>query len=474
MAGDSIGTAEQPNSRLGRKPLYSEEAEKGVLGSILLDSSHVMDFCLIRLPDTDCFYVPAHQMLYEALQKMEREKKVIDVLTVSECLKSLGRLDEIGGVDFLNQLMDSTPTSAHADYYIEIVRQKYILRRIVGKARETEHLCYTSDEDADLVLGKAEQSFFEIGQQRSDEIVPWETAVAKSVGIIEHILETRAGISGIPSGYRDLDNMMMGLHKGDMIVLAARPSMGKTSLAMNIVENVAMGATQEHEPKAVGVFSLEMSREQLVLRMLCSVAGVDTQRIHRGSISNKEHGQLMQAADRLSKAKIYVDDSAALEVVDLRARARRMKKRFNIDLFVIDYLQLMNNSKVSRNDGRQQVVSSISGGIKAMAKELNVPVIVLSQLNRAPDARENGEPRLSDLRESGSIEQDADVVLLLWRPGKYEDSKDQAESMIEIAKQRNGPVGKVQLIFRSHLTRFESAATHIEGAPPPENAQEVY
>ncbi|NLE68040.1 MAG: replicative DNA helicase [Lentisphaerae bacterium] len=470
MAGESIGTPEAPAQRVDRIPLYSEEAEKGVLGSILLDAANVMDFCLIRLPDPDCFHVRSHRLVYEALQKMDAEKKVVDILTLAECLKSLGHLDDVGGVDFLNQLMDSTPTSAHADYYIEIVRQKHVLRRIVRKAREAENLCYTSDEDADIVLGRAEQSFFEIGQQQSDDIEPWEAAVKKSVGLIEQMMDSRAGISGIPSGYRDLDSIMMGMHRGDMIVLAARPSMGKTSLAMNIVENVAMG--EDRETKAVGVFSLEMSREQLVLRMLCSTAGVDTQRIHRGTISVAEHGQLMQAADRLRKARIYVDDSAALEIVDLRARARRMKKRFNIDLFVIDYLQLMNNSKVSRNDGRQQVVSSISGGLKAMAKELNVPVLVLSQLNRSPDAREKGEPRLSDLRESGSIEQDADVVLLLYRPGKYGENADQATTIVEIAKQRNGPVGQINLIFRSQLTRFENAATKFEGEPPPEYNQE--
>lgn len=471
MSGEPVGSPETPAHRLDRFPLYSEEAEKGVLGSILLDSANVMDFCTIRLPDPECFHVRAHQIVYEALRKMDGEKKVIDILTVAECLKSLGRLEEVGGVDFLNQLMDSTPTSAHAEHYVEIVRQKHILRRIVRKARETENLCFTSDEDADVVLGIAEQSFFEIGQQRSDEIEPWEATVKKSFGLIEHIIDTRAGISGIPSGYRDLDSIMMGMHRGDMIVLAARPSMGKTSLAMNIVENVAM--SDEQEPKAVGVFSLEMSREQLVLRMLCSVAGVDTQRIHKGTISVADHGQLMQAADRLRKAKIYVDDSAALEIVDLRARARRMKRRYNIDLFVIDYLQLMNNSKVSRNDGRQQVVSSISGGIKAMAKELNVPVLVLSQLNRSPDTREKGEPRLSDLRESGSIEQDADVVLMLYRPGKYEESNDEATTIVEIAKQRNGPVGRINLVFRSHLTRFENAASKFEGEPPPGNAEEV-
>ncbi len=448
-------------SAAGRRPLFSGDAERGVLGSILLDWQKVLDFCVEKQLAPESFYLPPHQAIFETMLEMSRDGRPIDVLTLGERLNAAGRLEEVGGVTFLNQLLDATPTAAHAEYYVDIVRQHHLLRRIVDCSRASENTCYTSEESADTVLAKVEQDFFDISEERHDAMLHWPRAVDESVEAINHILDMKKGITGIPTGYPDLDEKLSGLHKGEMIVLAARPSMGKTSLAMNIVENVALGAT-DHQPHPVAIFSLEMSREQLIIRMLGSHARIPAHRISSGYLTPANHGLLMQAADVLKKAPIYLDDTGGLDILELRARARRLKRKYDIALFVIDYLQLL-NSHDHRRDGRQLEVAHISGSIKNMAKELKAPVLVLSQLNRSPEARDRGEPRLADLRDSGSIEQDADVVCLLRRPSKYNDDQETAagtsnKAIVDIAKQRNGPTGEVELVFRDEIMRFESLA----------------
>lgn len=444
-----------------RRPLYNEDAERGVLGCVLLDSNKVLDFCIEKQIEPESFYIPAHQTVFETMKNMALEGRPVDLLTLSDRLRAAGKLDEVGGVIFLDQLLNSIPTAAHAEYYIDIVRQNHLLRCILDSARNAETECYNSEESADTILGKVEQSFFDITEQRHSSMRPWAEVVKTTMVTIDHILDTKKGLSGLSTGYIDLDNKLMGLHKGDLIILAARPSMGKTSLAMNIAEHVALGKT-DGQPKPVGIFSLEMSQEQLVMRMLCSHAKVSSHKLAGGYLNQASHGALTQAAAILTKAPIYLDDTAGLDILELRARARRMKKKYGIELFIIDYLQLL-HSKDNRRDGRQQEIASISGSIKAMAKELKIPALVLSQLNRASETRDrSGKPRLADLRESGAIEQDADVVCMLRRPSRYEDKDDENEpedaglAILDIAKQRNGPVGEIKLFFDEEITRFEN------------------
>ena len=441
-----------------RLPPYSEEAERGVLGSALIESSRVIELCSMKALSADSFYVPAHRLLFEQLMGMYQKAQAIDLLTVGEDLKKIGRLDQTGGYTFLEGLIDSTPTSAHAEYYIDIVQQKHLLRRIINQAAEAIDCCYT-DDDAESLLSRTEEAFFELSDKKTASSEAWKNVVYNTTG---QIINGNIQDNGVPTGFMDLDKLLRGLHNTDMIVLAARPSMGKTSLAMNIVENAALGRSGGKK-FAVGVFSLEMSQEQLVRRMLYCKAGVPA---WKDFFSEIDRNRITSASDQLGKASIVVDDSAGLDVMDLRARARRMKRIHHVDLIVIDYLQLLADKRRSR-EGRQQETASISNSIKAMAKELKIPVLILSQLSRAPEqGTRDGKPRLSDLRDSGAIEQDADVVLLLQRPYYYSKDKeadaaagDDTLAIVDVAKHRNGPIGEVKLNFFRDITRFENLET---------------
>ena len=440
-----------------RLPPYSEEAERGVLGSALIDSEKVIELCSDNQLSADSFHVPAHRHLFEQLQEMTQAGKAVDLLTVGEHLKQNGRLDSVGGYVFLEGLIDSTPTAAHAEYYIGFVRQKHLLRSIIDEATAAIDRCYTeTDEEAETILNRTESAFFDLSGQQVSKTEDWKAAVNQTMAKIDGKQSY-----GVPTGYVGLDKKLRGLHPTDMIVLAARPSMGKTSLAMNIAENAALGKNKEHKPAAIGVFSLEMSQEQLVRRMLFSRARIPA---WRDQIHNSDHAKLVSAADQLGKAKIVVDDSAGLDVMDLCSRARRMKRLYDIDLIVIDYLQLLHDKRRMR-DGRQQETASISNSIKKLAKDLHVPVLILSQLSRAPEqGGRDGKPRLSDLRDSGAIEQDADVVLLLTRPSfndahKGDVDEDDPLAEVIIAKHRNGPTGSVEMNFFKEFTRFEDRDT---------------
>jgi len=420
-----MSSADQSGRRL---PPCSEEAERGVLGSALIESERVIELCSMKTLSADSFYTPAHRLLFEKLTEMHQAAKAIDLLTVGEDLKQSGMLDQVGGYAFLEGLIDSTPTSAHAEYYMEIVQQKHLFRRIITQAAEAIDGCYV-EEDAEELLNRTEEAFFELGDQKTSSTEEWKELVYKTAG---QIIEGTKIESGVPTGFVDLDKQLRGLHNTDMIVLAARPSMGKTSLAMNIAEHAALGNNKE-----------------------------------RKTYSMDDETRLSQAADQLGKATIIVDDSAGLDIMDLRARARRMKRIYGVDMIVIDYLQLLADKRRQR-DGRQQETASISNSIKAMAKELNIPILILSQLSRAPEQRD-GNPKLSDLRDSGAIEQDADVVLLLQRPSFNDAYKSQAGediseddplAIVHIAKHRNGPTGKVNLNFFNEYTRFEDRDTH--------------
>ncbi|MBM4149147.1 MAG: replicative DNA helicase [Lentisphaerae bacterium] len=465
------------SARAARLPPYSEEAERGVLGCVLLDADRLIDLCIEAQLSADSFYVPAHRIVFETILDLHGRAGAIDILTVSERLKSIGQLEKIGGAVFLDRIVDATPTSAHAEYYIDIVRQKSLLRSIIAGARTAEMRCYDSDQPADEILSDIEQSFLDITENQHGSMKPWPDAVKETVEHIEQIFKTQRGVTGLPTGFQNLDRVLLGLRPSEMVVIAARPSMGKTSLAMNIAENIAIGLGSDRTPHPVGVFSLEMSADALVFRMLCCRAEVNSFQLSSGYVTTAAaHNRLISAASELQKARIYLDDTGGLDIMEVRARARRMRKKHGIELLVVDYLQLLQSREYARQ-GRQVETANISNNLKAMAKELRIPVVVLSQLSRAPDQREKtGKPKLSDLRDSGAIEQDADVVCLLRRPCKYpedEHSSDKMLAIVDVAKQRNGPTGEVKLNFEEEFTRFRDRTEKgVDGIGPSFGAEE--
>jgi len=451
------------NPRSDRIPPHSDEAECGVLGSIMIEAERVIDLAIERQITAESFYNPQYQVLFEHMLALRDQNRPVDMITLIERLTAVGLIEKVGGISAIQRIIDSTPTAAHAEYYIDIVRAKYLLRTVINRAREAIDECYKQEKEADFLLDKVEQTFYDISHNRQQKIPDWKHTIKEGMKKIDQAIQEKREITGIATGYIDLDKITSGLQNGDMFIIAARPSMGKTSLAMNIVEHAATGNNVLRQRIPVAVFSLEMSTESLVKRMLCSRAGISMKNLSDGYVSREKHDQLVRAADELSEAEIFVDDTPGLEPIELRARARRLKKNKNIGMIVIDYLQMMNYSVFAR-EGRQREVAGISGALKAMAKELNVPVIVLSQLSRAPEARD-GKPKLSDLRDSGSIEQDADVVGLLRRPNRYaedDNREDPSLAILDIAKHRNGPTGEIRLTFVDEITRFENRA-HSQG-----------
>ena len=455
-----------------RVPPYSLEAEKGVLGSILLDAARVMDLCVGQGIVVESFHLEAHRRLFAEFVAMQRAGVAIDLLTAVDRLRSAGRLDALGGAAQLESLVDATPTAAHAEYYIDIVRQKHLLRAIIDCARESERACFDTTQSADLILGQTEQAFLDITERQHGQLFAWPQTINNAMAYVDRLFQLGlGGVAGLHTGLRNVDRKLRGLRNGELIVLAARPSMGKTSLAMNVAECVALGRDMQDRPFAgdaakgrpVAIFSLEMAQEALALRMLCGMAGVPAFQIDSGiGNAQKINQELTRAASKLSKAPIYVDDTGGLDVMELRARARRMKKKYGIELIVVDYLQLVNCREVARQ-GRQLETAAVSANLKSMAKELKVPVLVLSQLSRAPEQRgdKSAKPKLSDLRDSGAIEQDADVVLLLRRPSRNPgdpEYDDRTLAIVDVAKHRNGPTGEVRLNFEDSLTRFGDRA----------------
>jgi len=446
-----------------RIPPHNDEAERGVLGSILLDPDTVLDKCVTKHLTADAFYDPRHKVLYQQLVEMSLARRPMDAITIADWLRDKGVLEKVGGYEYLIQLQDSTLVSAHAEHYADIVLDKYLARRLIEKSNAIIDECYKSPDNARVVLGHAEEAIYQLSVQREDNISSWDKSIDEVFKEIENTDPNDIN-RGVTTGYESLNKLLRGLHPTDMIVLAARPSMGKTSLAMNIAENAALGKLASNKGVPVGIFSLEMSREQLVRRILFSNARVSAQSIQQRRPTPQETIQLTGAVSRLKEAKIFIDDTPGLEAVELRSRARRMKSRFGIQLIVIDYLQLLNYEKYSR-EGRQRETMAISGAIKAMAKELEVPVLVLSQLSRNTESRTDNIPKLSDLRDSGAIEQDADVVLLLYRPSYYktgEERDDDTLAIVDVAKHRNGPTGSVKMTFIKEYTRFEDREEHYD------------
>ena len=444
------------NREAPRSLPFSEDAEKGVICSLLLAPREIADICILRLRP-GAFYIPAHQIIYDLVVEFRDKSKPIDFVSLRQALKDRNQLEETGGVEYLNELYTFVPTAANAHYYVEIVREKFILRELILTCNRLASQCYENQEELEALLDDAEREIFAItGEQVKTDVTPAKDLVMAAIEQIEKPYENRGSVTGLPTGFIELDRMTSGLHPAEMVVIAARPSMGKTALAMNIAEHVSLDIG-----KPVAVFSLEMSSQQLVQRLLCSRAKVNLQRVRDGFLSERDFPSLTNAAAKLAGAKLYIDDTPGLSVIELRARARRMKSQFDIQLIIIDYLQLLRSTSRRAQDNRQLEISEISGGVKALAKELNLPIVVVAQLNRQPDVRGGGRPRLSDLRESGSIEQDADLVGLLVRPELYQtddEAKEEkaGEAELIIAKQRNGPTGDVALTFLKEYTRFEN------------------
>ena len=441
---------------------HSLDAELGVLCSIFLNPKEVLDECVIRLSATH-FHIPAHTTMFELLLDMQKRAVEIDAITITQLLRDRKLLDQVGGVPFLNRLFEFVPTAANVAYYIEIVREKHILRQIINTCTECVAQSYDQQGEVATLLDEVERKVFAITEERIKQKLPtMKDNVMAALSAIEQLYENKGAITGLASGFADIDRMTDGLHGSEMIVVAARPSMGKTAFAMNIAEHVAV-----NEQKAVAVFSLEMSSAQLTQRLLGSMARVNLRNVRDGFLNQRDFPALANAADKLSHAQLFIDDSSSLSVLELAAKSRRLKSQHDIQLIVIDYLQLLRSTSRRAQDNRQLEISEISNALKALAKELNVPVVVLAQLNRESEKRKGNKPMLSDLRESGSIEQDADVVCLLMRSEYYADGdeeKKEKEGMAEliIAKQRNGPVGEVPLTFLKEFTRFETRARQAE------------
>ena len=435
-----------------RLPPHSLDAEMCLLASMMLDKD--MIGLVVSLVDRDSFYQADHQIIYDVLIKLYEQNRPVDAVILREELSKRGLLEEIGGTAYLAQILGTVPSAAHGAHYAGIVREKAMLRNLINASNEILREAYAPHEKAEIVLDRAEKKIFDIAEKKISNSMSSLGDIAMEV---YEMLETK-GRRGVETGYFELDDMLNGLQPGEMIIIAARPSMGKTAIAMNMIEHIAANTQL-----ACGVFSLEMSKQQLAQRLMCSRAQIDAHKVRKGLLQREEYHHLAMTVNELAKAPIFVDDSPGLTILDLRAKARRLKRQHDIKCIMIDYMQLMDNPGV---ESRQQQISEISRGIKAVARDLAVPVIALSQLNRASEGGDGHRPRMSDLRESGSIEQDADVVMLLHREDYYRMSDpdfvpDNIAEII-IAKQRNGPTGTVKLTFDNRTTTFKNLAAQID------------
>jgi len=440
--------------RKARSLPRSEEAERALIGALLLDADRLGDVAMVVRADD--FHEKRHQSLFEVLIELSDQNAPIDFVSVGEALKAKGTFHEVGGAEYLVELAGAVTSSAHATYHANIVADSATLRRLIHESTEIITQAYDTRPDAETV-DDSEQRMFRLNRREDGAgAEPIASAITETFRRID-AMSHREGLTGLSSGFIDLDQLLCGLNGGDLIVLAARPSMGKTALGLNIIENAALSQPEWMDRAPTVLFySLEMGRQQLVSRMLCARARVDAHMLRSGRVPHEDRAELTSAADELSRAKIFIDDTSNLTMMSLRSRARRIKAKHELDLIVVDYLQLIS---FPRSESRQQEISSISRSLKGLARELEVPVVALAQLSRQVESRESKRPQLSDLRESGSIEQDADVVLLLYRPEYYPENKDNEEfkGLAEVicAKHRNGPTGTVRLNFRPEYMRFE-------------------
>jgi len=440
---------------IDRLPPHSLEAEQSVLGAILIDREAIIEIAeFLRSED---FYRQAHSMVFKAMLELFERREPIDLVTVAETLERSEDLETIGGRAYLSTLSNQTPTAVHAVQYARIVERKAVLRNLIGAAGKIAGIGYEDPSEIQEAIDRAESELFQVSNRRiTAGFSQLRELLHQAYDRLDYLHAHRGELSGIASGFLDLDQLTTGFQKSDLIVVAARPSVGKTSFALNVAEHAAV-----REGRTVGVFSLEMSKEQLVLRLLSSVATIDSKRLRSGFLEELDFARIAPAMNDLSEAALYIDDTPNISTMELRTKARRLQAESGLDLVIVDYLQLMQATTTSRDANRVQEVSEISRGLKALARELNVPVIALSQLSRQPEMRESKEPRLSDLRESGAIEQDADLVVFLWREKEKsgEDVDVDGEVVnVKLAKHRNGPTGEIQLWFRKSQTRFQSYA----------------
>ena len=437
------------------RPLpHNIEAERSILGAVLLEN-HALNAAVERLRSED-FFLPQHRHIFERMVQLGEKQQAIDTITLMEDLDKNGDLEAAGGVAYLSQLADGLPRVTNVDHYARIVKEKAILRSLIYSASVIQEQALAAGDDADVILDRAESSIFQLAEDRVKAgLIGVKDLVKDGFERLEKIFSEGRRITGLATGYPGLDNETAGLQPSELVIVAARPSMGKTALALNIAENVAL---RNREP--VAVFSLEMSKESLLLRLLASHARVDAHKFRTGHMNREDWGKVTASLAELGDAPIWIDDSASSTVLEMGAKARRLKRDRGLSLVIVDYIQLVVPSTNRRNANRQEEVSSISRSLKALAKELKVPVVVLSQLTRAPE-REDRKPQLSDLRESGAIEQDADVVMFINRPNFYKTDlpeEDRAKAELIIAKQRNGPTGTLNFVFLGRHTRFEEAA----------------
>ncbi len=433
---------------------HNLEAERCVLGAILLHNEAFNQAA--ELLDARDFFRDAHRRIFERMVALNERGQAIDFVTLKEELLRAGELDEVGGPAYVAALVDGVPHSANVEYYARIVKEKSTLRSLIQSANRIAAQAYEADRDADVLLDEAERAIFEIAEHRIREgFVPLRDLVQSSFTTIERLQERTGLVTGVPSGFQDLDGLTSGFQPSDLVIIAARPSMGKTSFALNIAAHAGV-----REGLTVGIFSLEMAKEQLFLRMLTAEARIDAHRFRTGRLSDRDYGRLSAALGTLADAPVFIDDTPALGVLEMRAKARRLMAAHGLHLLIVDYIQLMQGR--GRFENRQQELAAISRALKQLAKELNVPIVALSQLSRAPESRADRRPQLADLRESGALEQDADLVIFIYRAELYEKEatrpEDQGIAEIIIGKQRNGPTGTVRLTFIKEYTRFENLA----------------
>lgn len=434
-------------------PPQNLEAEQSVLGGILLENG-ALNPVLEIMAGSD-FYSDAHRKIFGGILELSERNQPVDLITLSNHLRDKKQLDAVGGVVYLSQLVDNVPSAANIGHYARIVKEKSVLRNLIGTATEILNRTYGAGADVDSVLDEAEHAIFEISQNKiKPSFYPLKDIIKDSFRTIERLYERKELITGVATGFTKLDEMTSGLQRSDLVIIAGRPSMGKTAFALNIAQFCSV-----EEDVPVAVFSLEMAKEQLAMRMLSSEARVDSQKIRKGFLGEADWPKLTTAAGRLSEARLFIDDTPSISVLEMKAKSRRLKAEHGLGLIVLDYLQLMKGSDYA--DTREQEISEISRSLKGLAKELNVPVVALSQLNRKVEDRTSRRPQMADLRESGAIEQDADVILFLYRDEVYNKSEDNPEkgfAEVIIGKQRNGPVGTVKLVFQEKFTRFENPA----------------
>ena len=440
----------RPREEIRQEP-HDTDAEKSVLGSMLLEAN-AADLALEQLAPGD-FYVPAHETVFATIGELRAHGQAIDMVTLVSRLRSMGQLERCGGVDYVAELIGFVPTAVNAQQYIRIVLEKSTLRQLVRAGTAIARNGMDEARNVEDSLNDAEKRIYEISMRKTeDSLQPISELVPAAYSYIGDLMSRKGKLTGIATGFTELDRMTNGLQNSDLIIIAGRPAMGKSSFAMNIAQYAAL-----HDGRSVLVFSLEMSAPQLVMRMLCTEASVDSQRIKEGLVDDADLGRLMTVMDPMSKACMFIDDTGGVTVPDIRSRCRRLKARKGLDMVVIDYMQLIQGSGQRRSDNRQQEISDMTRQLKLLAKELDVPILLLAQLNRGPETRQDHTPMISDLRESGSIEQDADMVILLYRPAVYDETEDNMSQAI-IAKHRHGPTGVVELVWQGEYTRFMNPA----------------